>query len=164
MRGGGGNSGGWRGRGSAMRVERFWLIASAIFLFSALASSPPLAKNETSTCGGARSPQIARLDDSGKRVFVISNLREVQTRTSAKAEVVAVAAGVHRCRPDWGTAWSASFFTNAKYAGYKTEASLRKYVEDGTWGRAYVAEYDASSAKMTLLPAGKSSYFQFGDR
>jgi hypothetical protein len=57
-----------------------------------------------------------------------------------------------------------SFFTDVKYVGYKTEPQLREYLEDGTWNRAYLAEYDAESERLTLAPMGKSIWFRVGSR
>jgi len=60
---------------------------------------------------------------------------------------------ITKCRPSWAESWSVSLFSDAKFAAYKTEPQVRRFVEDGSWSSAYLGEYDASSEKLTLYPS-----------
>jgi hypothetical protein len=61
---------------------------------------------------------------------------------------------IEDCTPSWRGSWSASFFSDPKLAGYKTEFS--EGVELGSWAKVYVAEYDRSTQILTVLPMSKS--------
>jgi hypothetical protein len=60
---------------------------------------------------------------------------------------------VRHCKPDWKKRWTASFFSDAKYAGYKTEQSS---ADSLGWGKAYLAEYDEQARTLKLYPLSRT--------
>lgn len=95
--------------------------------------------------------RVIRSDDRNKRLFVEGTETEV---ASAKMThyLSRLNRVIERCEPSWEGKWSASFFSDRKLAGYKTDSVLSKAVESGDWGRAYVAEYDRETQVLTILP------------
>jgi hypothetical protein len=134
-------------------------IALGLFLVTLVVSDPSVAQDSATACR-SEFGQIVRFDDSAKRAFVVS--AGLETRAAAKRSIRTLEMAIRHCRPEWENAWNASFFSRPKYAGYKTDAVVQKYVEDGTWGKAYLAEYDASSKRLTMWPLGNVRHFQLG--
>jgi hypothetical protein len=102
-------------------------------------------------CSFADDLRVIRSDDRNKRLFVESTETEV---ASAKMThyLSRLNRVIERCEPSWQGKWSASFFSDHKLAGYKTDSVLSNAVESGDWGRAYVAEYDRETQILTILP------------
>ncbi len=46
-----------------------------------------------------------------------------------------------------------SFFSNAKYAGYKSDENVAALVANGSWSKAYLAEYERQTQRLVLNPA-----------
>jgi hypothetical protein len=114
-------------------------VSLLILLLIVLAIGPLLfAQDSPAGCGIYPRTRIARFDDASKRVFVVSKLQEILTQRAAARVIKTVANEIRACRSGWRANWSASFFTDVKYVGYKTEPQLREYLEDGTWNRAYL--------------------------
>jgi hypothetical protein len=59
---------------------------------------------------------------------------------------------VVRCRGGWSKNWSVSVFEEVKYAGYKNDESIRPYWEDGSWHKAYLAEYAHQESLLVRYP------------
>jgi hypothetical protein len=104
-------------------------------------------------CSGPPSARIIRIDDAQKRVFVNTTLRQINSAERAKKIIRSLESSIRECRPTWGQLWSASFFTDPRFAGYKDEPKLQAYVVRGEWSNAYVGEYDRSSKTLTVMPA-----------
>ncbi|HEV2197137.1 MAG TPA: hypothetical protein VGR55_16250 [Candidatus Acidoferrum sp.] len=49
-----------------------------------------------------------------------------------------------------------SFFSDAKYAGYKSDDNMAALVANGSWAKAYLAEYERQTQRLILNPADKS--------
>ena len=128
------------------------VVVAILFMFARLqvlaAEKPSIA-----SCEGASTERVVRFDEDAKRVFVQAQLKQIGTPNRARSALKRLQALVDKCRPSWGKAWSVSFFSEPKYAGYKDEPQLRSYVMDGRWSRAYVGEYDQAAKKLTLNPA-----------
>jgi hypothetical protein len=105
------------------------------------------------TCLNSTQVRIVRVDDTQKRVFVITDLRQIGTAEQARDVLQELEDVLRKCRPSWEGSWSASFFKDAKFAGYKDEPQLQTFVADGSWTEAYVGEYERTSRTMTLMPA-----------
>ncbi len=110
------------------------------------------AGQDPNTRCASKSKDIVRFDDHSRRAFVVADVRQLQNRTNASQLLKHLQDAIGVCKPDWDGSWSVSFFSNAKYAGYKDEASLATYVADGSWEAAYIAEYDRSAGQLTLYP------------
>ena len=46
-------------------------------------------------------------------------------------------------------------YTDAALARYKDDPQVEAAVKDGRWARAYLAEYDAATKKLTHDPGGR---------
>lgn len=46
-----------------------------------------------------------------------------------------------------------SFFSDAKYAGYKSDENIAALVANGSWAKAYLAEYERLTQRLVLNPA-----------
>jgi len=103
-------------------------------------------------CNSTDAPKIVKVDDRAKRVFVEARLDEINTTTKAKKILISVAKSLKQCRPSWDNSWSASFFSDRKYAGYKHDSEMEPFVQDGSWFRSYVGEYERQTEKLTLNP------------
>src|SRR6476660_2891753 len=94
-----------------------------------------------------------RIDESSRRLFTSEVLLDAAALVTAAPRIHEIRAFVAKCRAAWGQDWHASFFSDSKFAGYKDEPGLAESVRDGSWARAYVAEYDNSTAQLILYPA-----------
>ena len=96
--------------------------------------------------------EIVRFDDRSKRVFVIAQFETINTQRRARVVLGRVQETIRESRPSWNNQWSASFFTDPKYVGYKDEPHVMRYLRDGSWSRAYIGEYDRSTNELKLKP------------
>jgi hypothetical protein len=96
--------------------------------------------------------EIVRLDDRSQRVFIEGRSDQIDTSAKARKILFAVQDSLRDCRPTWKD-WSVSFFAERKFAGYKTEPELETSVQDGSWSRAYVGEYDRKKQRLVLNPS-----------
>jgi hypothetical protein len=135
------------------------VLRCAVLIPMLLACS--VAQQQSEHCNGAGSLRVARFDDGQRRIFVVGTSQEISTPGKAGRVVRKLSKLVHECRPNWNSTWVVSFFTDAKFVGYKDDPSLRTFVTDGSWSRAYIAEYDRHSGTMNLMPAsGKPKHFE----
>ena len=62
-------------------------------------------------------------------------------------------ASLKQCRPGWGKTWAVSFFSDARYAGYKSDENVAALVANGGWAKAYLGEYERLTQRLILNPA-----------
>jgi hypothetical protein len=125
------------------------------FAFLLILSLAALAFGQTpsnETCNSTDASKIVRTDDRAERVFVEARLEQINTLAKAQKVLISVEKSLKKCRPNWSNSWSASFFSDRKYAGYKHDSQMEPFVEDGSWFRSYVGEYDRKTEKLTLNP------------
>lgn len=104
-------------------------------------------------CKSDDSAKIVRIDDRNERIFVIAQVWQFNTPTKARKLLLPLQASLKQCRPDWGKTWAVSFFSNAKYAGYKSDENVAALVANGSWAKAYLAEYERLTQRLILYPA-----------
>jgi hypothetical protein len=95
---------------------------------------------------------VVRVDRQSKRLFLQGSGESVASQAKIDSYLKKLDRAIDNCEPSWKTAWSVSFFSNPKLAGYKTDTALSEAVENGDWGNAYVAEYDRSTQVLTIFP------------
>lgn len=95
---------------------------------------------------------VERVDKQGKRLFVEGPENSFASKTKIASYLKKLDEVIERCEPSWKASWSVSFFSDPKLAGYKTDSELQGAVENGDWGRAYIAEYDRSTQILTIFP------------
>lgn len=105
-------------------------------------------------CENLKVANVARIDDSAKRIFVESKIEAINTRSKATQVLVRIKSALASCRPGWEGSWAVSFFSNRRLAFYKDEAGLRGDETFRKWEHSYVGEFDERSKKLTLHPLG----------
>jgi hypothetical protein len=104
-------------------------------------------------CSKVKSAQIVRVDDRSKRVFVVINPDQISTQRRARSVLLSLQEKITACYPHFGKEWNASFFTDERYADYKTEfIDKPSNVSIPDWSDRYIGEYDRKKQKMTLYP------------
>jgi hypothetical protein len=103
-------------------------------------------------CEFPKELRVIRIDEHGQRIFLEANESTVSNLPKIKSIIDRLDQIVERCEPSWKSQWSASFFSDAKLAGYKTDGKIQGAVANGDWGRAYVAEYDRKRETLTTHP------------
>jgi hypothetical protein len=104
-------------------------------------------------CKSDDSAKIVRIDDRNERVFVIVKTDQINTTAKARKLLFPLQASLKQCRPNWGRTWAVSFFSDAKYAGYKSDENLAALVANGSWAKAYLGEYERQTQRLILNPA-----------
>jgi len=127
-------------------------LAAVALAFLSIPPAAPQAPSET--CQSDESAKIVQIDERNERIFVVTSLDKINTVVKARKVLLALQGTLMQCRPQWGHTWSVSFFSDAKYAGYKHEANMQTFVRNGSWSRAYLGEYERVEGKLTLHPAG----------
>lgn len=95
---------------------------------------------------------LVRIDQPNERLFVQASPEVVSDLRNVRALLRQAKEYVERCQKTWSRNWSISIFSEAKYAGYKDEKEIRKYVMDGSWERAYLGEYDNQYGLLVRYP------------
>ncbi len=113
-----------------------------------LAQTPP-----QENCKSDDSAKIVRIDDRNERIFVIAQIDQINTTAKARKLLLFFQACLKQCRPAWGKAWAVSFFSDAKYAGYKSDDNVAALVANGSWSKAYLGEYERQTQRLVLNPA-----------
>jgi hypothetical protein len=104
-------------------------------------------------CSKVISAQIVRVDDSSKRVFVQIQPDQISTQRKAKSVLLSLQEKITACFPHFGEEWNASFFSDEKYADYKTEfIDTPSNIAIADWSDHYIGEYDRKKRKLTLYP------------
>lgn len=93
--------------------------------------------------------KVVRADEGQRRLFVVA----------AAADERPLAARIRDLEScfeltDWAGRWSLSVFADESLARYKDDPQVADAVKDGRWSRAYVAEFDAGTKRLTRNPAG----------
>ena len=92
--------------------------------------------------------RVARIDESQRRLFLVA----------ADPGEDAILARIHDldacyALTEWSGRWSLGVFGDAELARYKDDPKVEAAVADGRWARAYTAEYDAATRRLTRKPA-----------
>jgi hypothetical protein len=104
-------------------------------------------------CLKVKSAQIVRVDDRSKRVFVQITPGQISTQRKAKPVLLSLQEKISACYPHFGKEWNASFFSDERYADYKTDfIDKSSSVSIADWPDHYIGEYDRKKQKMTLYP------------
>jgi hypothetical protein len=128
-------------------------LAALALLFLLLSVPKAVAQTHSETCKSDDSGSIVRIDERNERIFVVTTLDKINTVAKARKVLLALQKTLKECRSNWGNTWSVSFFSDAKHAGYKYDDSVKPFVRDGSWSRAYLGEYERVEGKLTLHPA-----------
>ena len=105
------------------------------------------------SCKSDDSAKIVRIDDRNERIFVIARIDQINTSAKARKLLLPLQASLTQCRQDWGKTWAVSFFSDVKYVGYKSDENVAAFVANGTWAKAYLAEYERLTQRLVLYPA-----------
>jgi hypothetical protein len=95
---------------------------------------------------------LQRVVDRSERLFVVAGRETVSDLSAMKKLLEQAREYISRCRPGWSSEWSVSVFSEAKYVGYKDEPAIVEFHKDGSWSRAYLAEYDHEKGVLTRYP------------
>ena len=126
----------------------------AIALLLLLAPVQGLSESQAEEqCLKIKSAQIVRVDDRSKRVFVRITPDQISTQRKAKSVLLSLQEKITACYPHFGKEWNASFFSDERYADYKTEfIDKPSNISIPDWSDHYIGEYDRKKQKMTLFP------------
>ena len=130
--------------------KQYWTAFALAFLFAGrtVAQTPP-----EQSCKSDDSAKIVRIDDRNERIFVIAQESQINTTAKARKLLLLLQSSLKQCRPGWGKTWAVSFFSNAKYAGYKSDEDVAALVANGSWAKAYLGEYERLTQRLILYPA-----------
>lgn len=137
-----------------MGTHKAYFAAFALAFLSAgriFAQTPQTPPQES--CKSDDSAKIVRIDDRNERIFVIAQESQINTTAKARKLLLPLQASLKQCRPNWGKTWAVSFFTDPKYAGYKSDENVAALVANGTWTKAYLGEYERLTQRLILNPA-----------
>ncbi|MGH9751886.1 MAG: hypothetical protein ACREA2_03810 [Blastocatellia bacterium] len=97
-------------------------MMKAIALLLLLAPVQGLGASQTEEqCSKVKSAQIVRVDDESKRVFAQIKPDQISTQRKAKSVLLSLQEKITACYPHFGKEWNVSFFSDKKYAVYKSE-------------------------------------------
>src|SRR5215475_14240656 len=120
----------------------------AIAILLLLAPVRGLSENQAGEqCSKVKSAQIVRVNDRSKHVFVAIKPDQISTQLKAKSVLISLQEKITACYPHFGKEWNASFFSDERYADYKTEFGDNPSVIGG-WRDHYIGEYDRERQKM----------------
>lgn len=134
-----------------MGSHKAYLAALALAFLAvttSVAQTPP-----EQGCKSDDSAKIVRVDDRNERIFVIAQVEQINTAAKARKLLLSLQTSLNQCRPSWGRTWSVSFFSDAKYAGYKSDNNMAAFVREGSWSKAYLAEYERQTQRLVMNPA-----------
>jgi len=124
-------------------IQQYWLAQAGI----------KEVQNPPCEAGEVFRDQVFRIDQANRRLFVAGSSDDLQSQAAGLGRrLKLIRAYVAKCHPDWGRHWNASFFADRQLAGYKDELPAR-FMKDGTWAKAYLAEYENETGRLTLHPA-----------
>jgi hypothetical protein len=113
-------------------------ISVIILIYAYLVAGVFARAGSGDACKRMESVEILRVDDRSQSVFIAARLDQIDTFTKAQKLLSSVQDALKDCHPAWKNSWSVSFFTEQKFAGYKTESDVEPSVRDGSWFRAYI--------------------------
>ena len=119
-----------------------------LFVGRIAAQTPP-----QESCKSDDSAKIVRIDDRNERIFVIAHFEQINSGAKARKLLLPLQASLKQCRPNWGRTWAVSFFSDPKYAGYKSDDNIAALVANGSWAKAYLGEYERQTQRLILNPA-----------
>ena len=128
-------------------------LAACALVFLWVLMPAALGQAPSETCKSDDSAKIVQMDERNERAFVVTSPERINTVVKARRVLLFLQETLKQCRPNWGHMWSVSFFSDAKYAGYKHDDKMKPFVRDGSWSRAYLGEYERVEGKLTLHPA-----------
>jgi hypothetical protein len=112
-----------------------------------------VASQAEEQCSKVKSPQIVRVDERSNRVFVRIKPDQISTQQKAKSVLLSLQEKITACYPHFGKEWNVSFFSDEKYADYKTEfIDKPSNIAIADWSDHYIGEYDRKKQKLTLYP------------
>lgn len=126
-------------------------IVPFVFIGIVLVSSIGCSVASTN-CDKPGDLEISRIDERNERIFVIVDSKSLDVPGFVNKLLENAKRYITSCKKEWSNGWSVSIFSDAKYSGYKDDPKLRQYVMDGSWEKAYLAEYDNGDMKLTLYP------------
>src|SRR5438876_2610583 len=97
--------------------------------------------------------KVVRVDTANHRLFVAPATQLVKSTAAIHAYIARLSPQIALHLPDWGAAWSVSFFGEARFAAYKDEAAVLEAVKTGVWAKSYLAEFDNASGQLVWFPA-----------
>lgn len=130
--------------------RQYWAaFALALLCVGSVVAQTPSEQS----CKSDDSAKIVRIDDRNERIFVVTKIDQVNTTAKARKLLIPLQASLKQCRPSWGRTWAVSFFSDPKYAGYKSDEKIAALVANGSWGKAYLGEYERQTQRLILNPA-----------
>lgn len=130
---------------------RVVLFLSAL-VSSAVTATPPGPASADPECRSSDEITVVRTDDRNHRSFVVRPPTTVESQKSLADVVARAEALIAHCRPQWGSDWRLSVFSEEKYAGYKDEPQILPYVRDGHWAESYLAECSVKDRRCVTYP------------
>ena len=127
----------------------------AAFALALLSASGMAAQTPQEKCKSDDAAKIVRIDDRNERIFVIAQANQINTTAKARKLLLVLQASLKQCRPGWGRTWAVSFFSDARYAGYKSDDNMAAFVANGRWSEAYLGEYERPTQRLILNPAAR---------
>jgi hypothetical protein len=126
----------------------------AIAVLLLLAPVQGLSENQAEEqCSKVKSAQIVRVDDRAKRFFVRIKPDQIATQRKARSVLLSLREKITACFPHFGEEWNASFFSDERYADYKTEfIDKPSNISISDWSDYYIGEYDRNKRRLTLYP------------
>jgi hypothetical protein len=126
----------------------------AIALMLLLAPVQGLSESQAEEkCSKVKSAQIVRVDDRSKRFFVRIRPDQISTKRKAGSVLLSLQEKITACYPHLGKEWSASFFSDERYADYKTEfIDKPSSISIADWSDHYIGEYERKKQRLTLYP------------
>lgn len=124
----------------------------AAFLLVPLLTATCASAATDTRCDARDDLAIVRVDERNRRLFVSAGAERIASRDSAGRLVAAASDYVGTCQAAWGSDWNLSVFSEAKYAGYKSDPGIAQYLTDGSWAAAYLAEYRAVENQLIRFP------------
>lgn len=94
---------------------------------------------------------VVSLDAANHRAFVVYEGDAAQSDSTIISRLRRMAG----CFPEtssWHEDWSASFFSEHKFADYKDAEAVRPFVITGEWAQAYLAEYNHADHQVIFDP------------
>jgi hypothetical protein len=95
---------------------------------------------------------VVQVDPRNHRLFVAPSGDILASHEALRTFITDLTSEIGRHYPEWGSRWSVSLFSDPSLATYKDDDRVRVAIQDGTWTRAYLAEFDHETHTMTSAP------------
>jgi hypothetical protein len=96
--------------------------------------------------------EVAKIDEKNNRIFVVVNddlIKEIKAIQIIVFDIFNAYKEKYNFKERH---FNISFFSDAKYAGYKTDPKILNYVKSGEWGKNYLAEYSSETNELWTYP------------